>query len=330
MHHDTHDVFVLQVAGEKRWLVYEPVLELPLKDQRYSPELGGPGEVVHDVVLRAGDTMYLPRGWLHQAMTSDVDSLHLTVGVNLYTWIEALRAALKACENEVELRRSVPADGEGGPDLAALLAERLEPEAVVRRMRRRFIDARRPILDDRIAELRALDELTVDSEVVRRPTVIFDMRTRGDGSVRLAFEGKRVVLPAHAREEVEQLAVADEPVRLRRPSGRARRGEPARAGAPARARGLSPPGLAREDAVRRGDAVERTLGRRRLAREEPRLVREPLDDVHLVDGAGRSRRGSGRVQPSPERSAPAKARSSMPASPAASRTARSAACTVNE
>jgi hypothetical protein len=215
VHHDTHDVFVLQVAGEKRWLVYEPVLELPLKDQRYSPELGGPGDVIHDVVLRAGDTMYLPRGWLHQATTSDVDSLHLTVGVNLYTWIEALRAALKACENDVELRRSVPADGAGGQELAALLAERLEPEAVVRRMRRRFIDSRRPILDNRIAELRALDELTVDAEVLRRPTVIFDMRTRTDGSVRLAFEGKRVVFPAHAREEVERLAAADEPVHLR-------------------------------------------------------------------------------------------------------------------
>ena len=35
VHHDTHEVFSLQVAGEKRWLVYEPALELPLKDQRY-------------------------------------------------------------------------------------------------------------------------------------------------------------------------------------------------------------------------------------------------------------------------------------------------------
>src|SRR6266850_243707 len=35
VHHDTHDVFCLQVSGEKRWLVYEPAWELPLKDQRY-------------------------------------------------------------------------------------------------------------------------------------------------------------------------------------------------------------------------------------------------------------------------------------------------------
>ena len=54
VHHDTHDVFVLQVAGTKRWLVYDPVLELPLRDQRYAAELGAPGETVLDVVLGAG------------------------------------------------------------------------------------------------------------------------------------------------------------------------------------------------------------------------------------------------------------------------------------
>ena len=36
VHHDTHDVLVLQVAGEKTWLLYDPLLELPLKHQRYT------------------------------------------------------------------------------------------------------------------------------------------------------------------------------------------------------------------------------------------------------------------------------------------------------
>src|SRR5262249_6344807 len=40
VHHDTHEVLCLQVSGSKRWLVYEPVLELPLRNQRYRPELG--------------------------------------------------------------------------------------------------------------------------------------------------------------------------------------------------------------------------------------------------------------------------------------------------
>ncbi|MDQ3824139.1 MAG: cupin domain-containing protein, partial [Actinomycetota bacterium] len=128
VHHDTHDVFVLQTAGEKRWLVYEPVLELPLRDQRYSPDLGAPGEPVLDETLSAGDTLYLPRGWLHEALTSETDSLHVTVGVNVVTALDAVRAALEECAGDVEFRRSVRADGELAADLLDRLAGRLEPD----------------------------------------------------------------------------------------------------------------------------------------------------------------------------------------------------------
>ena len=76
VHHDTHDVFVLQVAGRKRWLVYEPAVRLPLRDRPVPAGLGAPGVAVLDLVLEAGDTLYLPHGWLHEALTSDEDSLH--------------------------------------------------------------------------------------------------------------------------------------------------------------------------------------------------------------------------------------------------------------
>ena len=55
VHHDTHDVLVLQTAGKKRWLVYEPLLELPLKHQRYRTTMGEPGEVVLDLVREVAD-----------------------------------------------------------------------------------------------------------------------------------------------------------------------------------------------------------------------------------------------------------------------------------
>ncbi len=136
VHHDTHDVFVLQVAGEKRWLVYEPVFELPLRDQKYKRERDGePGEPIHDLVLGPGDVLYLPRGWLHQALTSESDSLHITVGINVYTWIDAVRAAVEACADDVEFRRGVDGDGEPSSDLLARLAERLEPDDVLARKR---------------------------------------------------------------------------------------------------------------------------------------------------------------------------------------------------
>ncbi|HEX2110709.1 MAG TPA: cupin domain-containing protein [Gaiellaceae bacterium] len=207
VHHDTHDVFVLQLAGEKRWLVYEPAWELPLKEQRYSSEMGAPGEPLHDVVLGPGDTLYLPRGWLHEAVTSVTDSLHLTVGVNVYTWADAVRAALTECEDEVAFRRSIPADGEGGDALLGFLAERLDPGDVARRRRERFVRTRRPILDDQLAQLRGAAELRLDTPVERRSTVLADLRREGDGVV-LLFEGKELTFPARARDAIEHLVGA--------------------------------------------------------------------------------------------------------------------------
>jgi ribosomal protein L16 Arg81 hydroxylase len=211
VHHDTHDVFVLQVAGEKRWLVYEPALELPLRDQKYSHDRhGGPGDPIHDLVLRAGDVLYLPRGWLHEALTSETDSLHITVGINVYTWIEALRAAVEACADELEVRRAVPENGESSVDLLALLAERLDPNEVLQRKRRRFVRTRRPLLGGQLRQVRALGELDSTTEVERRPTVIADLE-ESDGEITLAYEGKRVTFPGQATEAVEFCFEAEEP-----------------------------------------------------------------------------------------------------------------------
>ncbi|MGZ4626276.1 MAG: JmjC domain-containing protein, partial [Kineosporiaceae bacterium] len=58
-HYDVHDVFVLQVAGEKRWLVHEPVLRHPTRNQPWTDrtaavEAAARTEPVLDVVLRPG------------------------------------------------------------------------------------------------------------------------------------------------------------------------------------------------------------------------------------------------------------------------------------
>jgi hypothetical protein len=213
VHHDTHDVLCLQVSGEKRWLVYEPVLELPLKDQRYSAELGPPGEPVVEVTLQPGDTLYLPRGWLHEALTSDSDSLHLTVGVNVYTWLDAVRSALEqAAHEELSFRRGVDDEADLPADLLGLLQERLRREDVAGRRRERFVSARRPIRDDRFEQLRALRHLDGETLVERNEMVIFDLESGEDGPV-LAFEGRRIVFPAHVRRELEAAALADEPFR---------------------------------------------------------------------------------------------------------------------
>ena len=184
------------MAGAKRWLVYDPILELPLKEQRYTSDLGEHGEPVQDLTLRAGDTLYLPRGWLHEALTSDSDSLHITLGINVYTRLDALREAVESLADDVELRRSVDEDGDLPGDLVDRLRERLAPPDVATRRRRRFVDSRRPVLSGQLSEV--LTEVTADTPLERRPTVIADL----DGTT-LVFEGKRVAFPEHAGAELE-------------------------------------------------------------------------------------------------------------------------------
>jgi bifunctional lysine-specific demethylase and histidyl-hydroxylase NO66 len=210
VHHDTHDVFVLQIAGEKRWLVYDPVLELPLKEQRYKSSHGAPGDPVIDTVLGPGDTLYLPRGWLHEARTSDVDSLHLTVGINVYTWLDAVRDALGDVEDELSFRRSVDEPEAAPPELLDLLGERLGAPDVERRKSARLARRRRPVLDGQISQLRALDDLSVATVVERRPSALAALDEEDD-ALALSFHGKRVLLPSRLWQEGEFLVGSTEP-----------------------------------------------------------------------------------------------------------------------
>jgi ribosomal protein L16 Arg81 hydroxylase len=212
VHHDTHDVFVLQASGRKAWRVYEPVLELPLKQQRWSPGLGDPGPPIDEFTLEAGQTLYLPRGWPHEATTSEDESLHLTIGLHPATRMDALRMALDDCAGDPEFRRSLPADGALPADLLERLAARLEPSEVARRARRRFVAGRKPVLHDQLSEVRDLDGLSATDPVERRPTVIADLDD-ADGSLVLLFEGKEIRFPPKAADAVRAIAASDRPLR---------------------------------------------------------------------------------------------------------------------
>ena len=47
-HYDVHDVFVLQVAGEKRWRIREPVHPSPLRDQPWTDRRSAVEEAARD------------------------------------------------------------------------------------------------------------------------------------------------------------------------------------------------------------------------------------------------------------------------------------------
>jgi hypothetical protein len=119
-HYDVHDVFVLQVSGEKHWRVHAPVRTHPRADEPWSNyraavESRAREEPVLDVVLRPGDALYLPRGWLHSAVARAGTSIHLTVGVASYTGADVVDRLVAAVRGTDELRRPLPIMGTAAP-----------------------------------------------------------------------------------------------------------------------------------------------------------------------------------------------------------------------
>jgi len=118
LHTDDHDVFVLQVQGEKAWRLHElrnlGVMRLDYKkDLAFTSDWGKSrleGPLLAELTLRPGDVLYIPRGMPHCAVAKDSTSLHLTVSITPLYWMDFLKAAVEqAAVQSPELRRSLPA-----------------------------------------------------------------------------------------------------------------------------------------------------------------------------------------------------------------------------
>jgi ribosomal protein L16 Arg81 hydroxylase len=100
VHWDDVDVFILQVAGQKRWTVFGPTRrQYPFRDD-VETDKEPPRPPLWEDVLQEGDVLYIPRGWWHVAVPLDEPTLHLTVGgrhptgVDLLSWlVDELRGA---------------------------------------------------------------------------------------------------------------------------------------------------------------------------------------------------------------------------------------------
>lgn len=110
-HFDNHDVFVMQVEGEKRWRFYNTPVDTPYRGEQFRHGEHPTGEITREFVMTAGDVAYVPRGLMHDASTAgDGPSLHVTCGLMVKTWAElVLEAVSEVALTEPAFRRSLPA-----------------------------------------------------------------------------------------------------------------------------------------------------------------------------------------------------------------------------
>lgn len=125
-HYDVMDAFILQIEGRKIWQVREPVVELPFADEQHPvPEHALP-PVVLETELAPGSVLYLPRGFIHAARTTGTEaSLHLTVGVQVVTWLDLLAHAVRSARGDRRLRQAIEPGFFGREELLVPTLEQL-------------------------------------------------------------------------------------------------------------------------------------------------------------------------------------------------------------
>ncbi len=205
VHWDTHDVFVLQVSGRKRWTIYDAKVTLPLKGQAFDSGRDAPGAATEEFDLEAGSAVYIPRGVFHSARSTDDTSLHITLGLTAFTWAAFLLESVAATAlEEQSLRHSLPlgfADGTLSTEtMARMVREKLEvlvsclPAADVwRHFRNELSTANGPLFND-VLSSRVAGQVTLASTVVRRLGLRVELEERGGACV-LGLCGQELEFP---------------------------------------------------------------------------------------------------------------------------------------
>lgn len=128
-HYDTHDVWAVQVEGEKTWNIWEGRADYPIAH----PAFRGQPQEHHDhakgrlrgqVLLRKGDVLYLPRGWYHDALAEAPNSVHVAYGMHAPLGMDALNILTERALYDSVFRQPLPRQ-DGGAAARQALAARL-------------------------------------------------------------------------------------------------------------------------------------------------------------------------------------------------------------
>jgi ribosomal protein L16 Arg81 hydroxylase len=222
-HYDVHDVFVLQAAGQKRWVVHEPVHDHPLPSQPWTQHRAAIAERVTtdpviDAVLSEGDALYLPRGWVHSALALDTTSIHLTIGVSAVTGMDVARAVVDQLATIDAFRTSLPLGANPtDPDetiatVTKVMAEMVDAlrdgagllsDGAAAQLRQRHAAQTRPVAVRPLASLQA-SESAGTTRVQWRNGLVATIDYSGERVV-LRLPGKVMTFPASCADAVAAL-----------------------------------------------------------------------------------------------------------------------------
>ncbi len=230
-HYDTHDVFVLQVAGTKDWRVYDTPVELPLIGQKFKTSKYDFIDPIEEFRLRAGDLYYCPRGLVHDARSTEDISLHITFGLMARTWTEVMiEAVTSACLADPAYRENLPVGFATDPNfdrssakakfetLVKSLGDHIDFDELMDSFAASFISERAPLLRGQMQQVQGSDGIGEGTSLMARPHLIFQLRDKGE-SVELHCGRTTLTFPGHVKGILSEMLGASQPTPLGQFSG---------------------------------------------------------------------------------------------------------------
>lgn len=208
-HFDNHDVFLLQVYGSKIWKVYDAPVYLPKRP--FNKTKWKPTPPIIEVELKAGDTLYMPRGFVHEGLTANSASMHITLGLLTYTWLDVLRLLADEAQDIPQCRESLPVENIGAPHfrerLPFLFGEILNHanfEKIRDQLSGRFIKRSMSADDNRLHDILSLENINSRTIVASRKEINFTYRDNEDCCT-LQFYDKSISFPKYAGDALDYI-----------------------------------------------------------------------------------------------------------------------------
>jgi len=230
-HYDRHDVFVLQLAGTKHWRLFDTPVDLPHREQRYDASLASDAPCSAELDMSPGDVLYVPRGTVHEAVSHDNESLHITLGMQHPTWGYLLSKAVEqAALRDPQLRKALPF-GYATPGFDRTRARETFSQLMARAIMSvnfddafdhfvdEFVSNSHPPMLGQLRQMHAITKLNPATRVAPRPHLLYRLEPV-EGSVVLSCHGNELVMPAQAEPMLQFVlttptyAIRDIPVDL--------------------------------------------------------------------------------------------------------------------
>jgi ribosomal protein L16 Arg81 hydroxylase len=207
VHHDDHEVLVMQIAGRKRWRFYQPLDAPPVGTAHRVLLAEQYGTPQREIEMKPGDILYIPRGFPHDACANDEATLHLTLAINVHSWSDVVANLML---DDSLFRGALPPVRGGsqaqGAAWAAELARRLAQFDVsskaLSRIAANFDDELvgmlDPVLQAAAPPLGATRPLSLQSRIVHSVGSFFQFDNRGESVALLFPGGTQKAPPSHA------------------------------------------------------------------------------------------------------------------------------------